>query len=229
MRSRVLLALVTATTLALAGLLGAPAAQAEPAPLAPVPLEANTLLDTGGFHRCVTGFNLNGPTAGYFTLAHECAEFGTVVHGPGNVPIGPVTTGDFSPTGGYVLVRVDNTEHWQQVGRIRNQSGVPVVITGSGETPVGGQVCISGSVGGYRCGTVTAKNVTVAFPEGTLTGLTRTNLCLEGAEEAGAPVFTGSQAQGIMIGGAGGGGYCTSFFRPINQIMAEHGLTLITG
>jgi streptogrisin C len=112
---------------------------------------------------------------------------------------------------------------WIQVG------GTRVWIRGSVETPVGGSVCLLDRTTDMRCGTIVAKNQTVAFPDGVLYGLTKTNVCLEPGD-GGIAFVSGSQAQGIPLGGSGScstGG--TSFFWPVNRVLSAYGLTLVTG
>jgi streptogrisin C len=93
---------------------------------------------------------------------------------------------------------------------------------------VGAAICRSGSTTGTRCGVIQAKNQTVNYPEGAVTGLTRTNVCAEGGD-SGGPWLSGDQAQGVTSGGSGNcttGG--TTFFQPLNEILATNNLTLVT-
>jgi streptogrisin C len=102
-------------------------------------------------------------------------------------------------------------------------------LRGSVEAPVGGTVCLIDRVIGLRCGTIIAKNQTVNYPGGTIYGLTRTNICMEPGLSPVAFV-SGEHAQGVPLGGSGNcstGG--TSYFQPINPILAAYGLTLLTG
>ena len=106
-----------------------------------------------------------------------------------------------------------------------NQGVVPVA--GSTEAPVGASICRTGSTTGTRCGVIQAKNATVNYPEGTVTGLTRTNVCAEGGDSGGS-WLSGNQAQGVTSGGSGDctvGG--TTFFQPITEILQRNNLTLV--
>ncbi|MFD1150890.1 S1 family peptidase [Saccharothrix hoggarensis] len=191
-------------------------ATATPATAA-TPLEAGTILTTSTGARCVNGFNVRG----HLLIATTCGPVGTTVRGPGGVDIGPVTAVRQT----YAVVRITNTAAWVQRPTV---AGTGVSVTGSLETPVGGQVCMAGRTTGLRCGTVLAKNVTVHYPDGIVYGLTRTNLCVEPGDQWSA-VFTGSQAQGHVLGASGNcssGG--TSFFLPVNRILAAEGFTLVT-
>lgn len=192
-------------------------ATATPAAAA-TPLEAGTILTTSTGLRCPNGFNVHG----HLLISPSCGSVGTTVRGPGGVEIGPVIAVRTT----YAVVRITNTLAWVQRPTVLGYSRA---ITGSLETPVGGQVCAVGRTTGMRCGTVVAKNVTVTYPTGTVYGLTRTNLCSEPGDQW-SPVFTGTQAQGHVLGGSGNcssGG--SSFFYPINRILSAEGFRLVTG
>jgi len=200
--------------LALVLLLGA----ATPAAAAPVPLEAGTQLTTLPAYRCVNGYNVRG----YLLVPRNCGPLGTVVRGPGGVDVGPIV----AVRSTYAVVRITNTTAWVQRPTIAGRSGF---ITGAAESPVGAAVCTVGRTTGLRCGTVQARNVAVHFPEGSVSGLTRTTLCTEPGE-LWSPVFAGSQAQGHLLGGSGNcstGG--VSYFQPLRQVLAAEGFTLVTG
>ena len=106
--------------------------------------------------------------------------------------------------------------------------GNELPVAGNTEAPVGAAVCRSGSTTGTFCGTILAKNQTVNYPEGAVTGLTRTDVCAEGGD-SGGPWLSGDQAQGVTSGGSGD---CTvggeTFFQPVNEILATNNLTLVT-
>jgi hypothetical protein len=194
-------------------------ATATPAWATATPLEAGTPLSSSTGRRCSNGFNVRG----HLLVPPGCAPLGGIVRGPGGVDVGPVV----AVRSAYSVVRITNTAAWVQRPTIAGYAGT--TIRGSAETPVGGQVCAAGRTTGVRCGTVLAKNVTVNFPDGVVYGLTRTNVCVEPGDQW-APLFTGSQAQGHVLGGSGNcttGG--TSYFYPVNRILAEGGFTLVTG
>ncbi|WP_030105154.1 S1 family peptidase, partial [Actinoalloteichus caeruleus] len=93
----------------------------------------------------------------------------------------------------------------------------------------GASICRSGSTTGWRCGTVQAKNQTVFYAQGAVSGLTRTNACAEGGDSGGS-WLSGSQAQGVTSGGSGNctwGG--TTYFQPLNPILSRWGLSLTRG
>ncbi|NUT54012.1 MAG: peptidase S1 [Saccharothrix sp.] len=199
-------------------LVAAAAPAAATASAAATPLEAGTTLSTSTGYRCVNGFNVRG----HLLVPPSCGTLGTVVRGPGGVDIGPVVAVRQT----YNVVRITNTAAWVQRPTIAGHGGT---ISGSAETPVGGSVCAAGRTTGIRCGTVQAKNVTVNFPTGVVYGLTRASVCTEPGDQW-APLFTGSQAQGHSLGGSGN---CTTggstFFLPLNRILAAEGFTLVTG
>jgi streptogrisin C len=175
-----------------------------------------------GNARCSVGFSVVG---GFVTAGH-CGAAGArtatengVAQGvtrasvfPGSADMGFVeTNGDFTP---------------QPV--VNDFQGNLLPVAGNTEAPVGAAICRSGSTTGTRCGVIQAKNQTVNYPEGAVTGLTRTNVCAEGGD-SGGPWLSGDQAQGVTSGGSGNcavGG--TTFFQPLNEILAENDLTLVT-
>ncbi|GAA4534010.1 S1 family peptidase [Amycolatopsis samaneae] len=99
-------------------------------------------------------------------------------------------------------------------------------ITGPGEATVGERVARSGGRTGVRTGTVTGLNVTVNFPEGTVTGLIQTTVCGEPGDDGGS-LYDGSTALGFAVGGSGD---CASggetFYEPVTTVLAAAGATL---
>ena len=106
--------------------------------------------------------------------------------------------------------------------------GNALPVAGSTEAPVGAAVCRSGSTTGTHCGTILAKNQTVNYPEGAVTGLTRTNACAE-ARRLRRPVALRRPGQGVTSGGSGD---CTTggetFFQPVNEILGILGADNVT-
>lgn len=110
----------------------------------------------------------------------------------------------------------------------RYSGSTTVRVAGSSESAVGASICRSGSTTGWRCGTVQAKNQTVRYPQGAVTGMTRTNACAEPGDSGGS-WLSGTQAQGVTSGGSGNcssGG--TTYFQPVNEILSAYGLRLVT-
>lgn len=172
--------------------------------------------------RCTIGFSVAG---GHYITAGLCGSWATTVLGHNQVVQGTVVAASF-PNPGTALVRVNPT--WIPRPLVNRHNGGTVSVRGGQPAPVGSTVCQSGSTSGWRCGTIVARNVTVAFPQGTLHGLIRTNICLQPGD-LGAPLMSGDQAQGIFIGGFGN---CTtggaSFYIPISEPLTLYGRTLLT-
>ncbi|CCH34430.1 S1 family peptidase [Actinosynnema sp. NPDC047251] len=182
----------------------------------PTPLEAGTTLGSPPNARCANGFNVRG----HLLISTRCANTTDPVTGPGGGQIGPITR--IRDT--YAVVKVQDPTKWNQLPRI---VGSATPITGSAEAPIGARVCAGSALQGWQCGTLQAKNQTVHHPSGSITGLTRTNLCAQPGNDW-LPVVSGSQAQGHLIGASGGSGTCTSYFYPINRILQAEAFTLVT-
>jgi hypothetical protein len=202
-------------------------AGAEPRPGARAPLGGGSPLFTASGARCVAGFAATGGGAGHLITGAGCGRVGETVYSGANIVVGVVSAAQF-PNQAVTIVRVTNTVDWELVPWVNTGSG-QVTINGSAEAPVGAAVCMLGATSGWHCGTILAKNQTITFPGGTVTGLTRTSVCAEPGD-SGAPFLSGDQAQGVLVGGSGNcstGG--STFFRPVNQVLATYGLTLLTG
>ncbi|WP_441350750.1 S1 family peptidase [Streptomyces sp. TP-A0874] len=169
-------------------------------------------------YRCTVGFNVRGGSEDYFLTAGHCASAGNVWYtSPDQTTEVGVTAGVTFPSSDHALVRYTNDD----VQRTGTVGDVP--ITGVGNPTIGQQVCQRGGVSGVRCGQVTGLNQTVNFGNGqVLTGLISTNICSEPGD-TGAPLYAGSLALGILIGG----GNCSSFYIPLSQILAAYGVTLL--
>lgn len=174
-----------------------------------------------GNARCSVGFSVVG---GFVTAGH-CGDVGASTTGFNRQAQGAFTASSF-PGDDFGVVRVNGD--WTPRPVVNDFNGGEVAVAGSEEAPVGASVCRSGSTTGTRCGVIQAKNATVNYPEGTVTGLTRTNVCAEPGDSGGS-WMSGDQAQGVTSGGSGN---CTSggttFFQPLNEILQRNGLTLVT-
>ena len=114
------------------------------------------------------------------------------------------------------------------VKAVKGSGGQRVSGAGSTQSPVGGSICRSGSTTGWHCGTISQHNTSVTYPEGTISGVTRTTVCAEPGDSGGSYI-SGSQAQGVTSGGSGNcrsGG--TTFHQPINPLLQQYQLTLKT-
>lgn len=231
-----LAAAITLTTAVLAPAAGAaPAATAKPSSTKAIPawsLISGQLIHSGGT-RCALGFNARRGAGRYIVTSGLCASSGGDWYGVGG-HIGP-SVGSSFPGNNYGLIQVASAAALSTPLVDRYSAGVDVTITGFGTPPVGSSVCYSSPTSGWRCGSVTALNQTVCYPEGCMTGLIRTTLCPEPGS-SGAPVVTnpgsGTRARAVGLI-AGGSGNCTSggttWVQPIAAPLAAYGLTLVTG
>jgi streptogrisin C len=171
--------------------------------------------------RCSIGFAV----VGGFVSAGHCGQPGSSVTDPNDNPQGMFVDSSF-PGNDYSWVMVN--PNWTPRGLVNDYRGGTVRVTGSREAPVGSTVCRSGSTSGWHCGTVQAKNASVRYPQGLVTGLTKTDACAEHGDSGGS-WLTGTQAQGVTSGGSGDcthGG--TTYFQPVNEILDHYGLRLVT-
>jgi len=172
--------------------------------------------------RCSIGFSVQG---GFVTAGH-CGEEGDTTAGSNQVAQGTVELSVFPGNGDFGFVATNN--QWTPTATVATSNQGVIPVAGSQEAPVGASICRTGSTTGTRCGVIQAKNATVNYPEGTVTGLTRTNVCAEGGDSGGSWI-SGDQAQGVTSGGSGDctvGG--TTFFQPVNEILQAGNLTLVT-
>ncbi|MFL1380728.1 MULTISPECIES: S1 family peptidase [unclassified Nocardiopsis] len=175
--------------------------------------------------RCTIGFSARGGgnVEGFLTAGH-CGRVGDVFQGP-NGPIGVFRHSVFPGSDG-AFVQV--SPPWVVTNLVERYSTTYLQVTGSTPAPVGSAVCLSSPTYGWQCGTLQARNQTVSYPQGSVQGLFRTNLCA-GPGDSGAPIVSGNQAQGIVSGGSGSPGTgCTTFGQEINPLLAMWGLTLVT-
>lgn len=172
----------------------------------------------GSGTRCSIGFSVNG---GFVTAGH-CGRTGATTTQPSGTFRGSSFPGnDYA----WVQVAAGNTPR----GLVNNYQGGTVSVSGSQDAAVGATVCRSGSTTGWHCGTIRARNTSVTYPQGTVSGLIQTNVCAEPGDSGGS-LLAGTQAQGVTSGGSGNcrsGG--TTYFQPVNEILQTYGLTLVTG
>ncbi|MEV4390667.1 S1 family peptidase [Nonomuraea sp. NPDC049607] len=173
-----------------------------------------------GSTRCTIGFSVTkGSVPGFVTAGH-CGHTGDLVTSP------PGTfQGSSFPVNDYAWVATPG--HTAQP-YVRGPGGSLVTVRGSLPATVGASVCRAGPTTGWHCGTVQQHNATITYAQGTVYGLTRTNVCAEPGD-SGGPFISGGQAQGVTSGGSGNcstGG--TTYFQPVNEILSAYGLTLRT-
>jgi streptogrisin C len=198
-------------------------AKARPKPLADVVGgQAYFVSLPEGTARCSIGFAVEG---GFVTAGH-CGAVGTPTFDVDQQPQGEVIASVFPGDADFGVVKTNADVTLQPFVDDFNGNALPV--NGSTESPVGAAICRSGSTTGTHCGTILAKNQTVNYPEGTVTGLTQTDVCAEGGDSGGS-WLSGDQAQGVTSGGSGD---CTvggeTFFQPVNEILQRNDLTLLT-
>ncbi|MBM7773511.1 streptogrisin C [Actinokineospora baliensis] len=176
----------------------------------------------GSGSRCSVGFSVQG---GFVTAGH-CGRSGATTKGSNQVAQGTFAGSSF-PGNDYAWVRTNT--NWTPRGVVNRYSGsTTVAVKGGTEAAVGASICRSGSTTGWRCGTVQAKNQSVNYPQGTVSGLIRTNACAEPGDSGGS-WLSGNQAQGVTSGGSGNcssGG--TTYFQPLTEILSVYGLRLVT-
>ncbi|MBB5892177.1 S1 family peptidase [Kutzneria kofuensis] len=181
----------------------------------------------GSNFRCSVGFSATDASgAKHFVTAGHCTAGGGTASGYNQVSLGRINGSHFGSGGDYGRVDVTSGQ-WTLSGTVADGGGA-VAVKGSAEAAVGAAVCRSGSTTGWHCGTIQAKNQTVVYAEGTVTGLTKTNVCAEPGDSGGAWI-SGNQAQGVTSGGSGDcthGG--TTYFSPVNPALSAYGLRLVT-
>ncbi|CAL9549285.1 hypothetical protein SUDANB176_04411 [Streptomyces sp. enrichment culture] len=178
-----------------------------------------------GGGRCSVGFPVTRGTQQGFATAGHCGRTGTSTSGYNQVAQGTFQGSTFP---GRDMAWVATNSNWTATPYVKGAGGQNVQVTGSTQAPVGSSICRSGSTTGWHCGTVQQLNTSVTYPEGTVSGVTRTSVCAEPGDSGGSYI-SGSQAQGVTSGGSGNcstGG--TTYFQPINPLLQSYGLTLKT-
>ncbi|ALN57088.1 streptogrisin-C precursor [Lysobacter enzymogenes] len=190
------------------------------------------------FGVCSVGFPATkGSVRGFVTAGH-CGTVGKNVN-VGNraslIPLGTFANSDFPGTDmAWVTINANHTLS----GRVSNYSGGFVSVKGSVEAPIGAALCRSGRTTFYKCGTIRSKNVTVNYREGTVRGLTESNVCTGGGDSGGSWITADGQAQGVTSGGQiplGAPDNCSvaassrvTWFQPLKPILSKYGVTLVT-
>ncbi|WP_064456541.1 S1 family peptidase [Streptomyces hygroscopicus] len=179
-----------------------------------------------GAARCSIGFSVaQGDRKGFVTAGH-CGDPGDTTTGSNRVAQGTFQGSSF-PGNDYAWVSAN--ADWAPRPWVVGPEGSDVTVDGSQEAPVGSSVCRSGSTTGWHCGTIQQHDTSVQYPQGTVSGVTRTNVCAEPGDSGGA-FISGSEAQGVTSGGSGNctvGG--TTYYQPVNPVLTAYGLTLTTG
>lgn len=178
--------------------------------------------------RCSIGFSATSASGEpRMITAGHCTNRGGDVRGANDVPIGPVRSTVFDRKGDWGVVDVG--PGWRATPSVPAGGSTPRSVTGTATATVGAPVCRSGSTTGWRCGTVTAADVTANYPAGPVEGLVLTTACSE-AGDSGGPFVSGGSALGLLSGGTGDcttpGG--TSLYQPIGEILRAERLRLVT-
>ena len=203
----------------------APTPRADPPPV--YDLVGGDAIRLGG-SRCSVGFSARTAAgAPRMITAGHCTNRGGDVAGANDAPIGPVRSSVFDRTGDWAVVDVG--PGWRTTPSVAAEASTTRAVTGTATAPVGAPVCRSGSTTGWRCGTVTAVDVTANYAAGPVQGLVLTTACSEGGD-SGGPFVAGSAALGVLSGGTGD---CTtaggsSLYQPIDEVLRIEGLVLVT-
>jgi streptogrisin C len=174
-----------------------------------------------GLALCSVGFAVVG---GFVTAGH-CGPVGRDTIGWNNAPLGVVRG---STNGGQDHGWVQVNGDWAPQPWVNNYAGGSVAVAGSQEAAVGSSVCRSGRATGWRCGVITARNVSAVMGGIPVNGMIKTSACSGGGDSGGA-VISGNQAQGVLSGGTGDcSNGAETFVQPVNEILRAYGLTLLT-
>jgi len=179
--------------------------------------------DGGGI--CTLAFNVrNSAGTLFFLTAGHCIGTYWYADSAHTILLGVTYAASF-PGDDFRVVRYTNTTI-SKPGNVYLYNGTYRDMTGSGNAYVGQVVQRVGRTTGLRSGSVTATNATVTYPQGTVYGLVRTNVCAEPGD-SGGPFFSGNTALGITSGGSGNcssGG--TTYFQPIGEVLSRYGLAI---
>ncbi|ACU38151.1 S1 family peptidase [Actinosynnema pretiosum subsp. pretiosum] len=167
-----------------------------------------------GSSRCSAGLSVNG---GFVTAGH-CR----VLTGGGALTRNGTALGTWGgasfPGNDYAWVRTNSS--WTPQGLVGS-----VRVTGTTAAATGAAVCKSGSTTGWTCGTVGAKNQTVRYAEGAVSGLTATSVLCQAGDSGGGFITSAGQGQGVVSGG----NTATCYFNPVGEILSAYGLTIVRG
>ncbi|KAJ3573160.1 hypothetical protein NPX13_g4799 [Xylaria arbuscula] len=171
--------------------------------------------------RCSVGFSV---TTGFVSAGH-CGTAGSSATTDSGESLGTFQASVFPGDADMSYIGTDGAT---LTGQINGYGSSNIAVSGSDVAASGSSICRSGSTTGVHCGTVRSFDATVNYSEGSVTGLTETDVCAEPGDSGGS-FYSGSQAQGVTSGGSGD---CTSggitYFQPVNEILETYGLTLVT-
>lgn len=215
---------------AASGLLRFTAMEGEPQPTASV--YAGRAYQKNGAASCSVGFAVRqGTTKGFVTAGH-CGTVGESIWLDG-APAGYIAASEF-PGADRAWVAL-GAQH-ELLPWVSNYAGAYFYVRGSSEAFHGAIVCRSGWKTGYQCGFITAKSVTVNTTGGTVYGLTQTNACAGYGDSGGGWIDVYEHAQGVTSASNILPGFehncgqftATTWFQPVNPILEQYGLSLVT-
>jgi streptogrisin D len=191
--------------------------------LTPMIAGGDAILVSGA--RCSLGFNARDAAGTFYVLtAGHCTNIGATWTTSAGTVFGTRFATSF-PGNDYGVIRYTNTAV-AHPGTVDLYNGSSQDITRSANATVGQAACRSGSTTHVHCGSVTATNASVTYPQGTVTGLIRTNICAEPGDSGGS-LYSGTTALGMTSGGSGN---CTSggtiFFEPVTEPLGLFGLSV---
>lgn len=169
--------------------------------------------------RCSLGFNVLKGGVEHLLTAGHCGNASSSWTIPGTV------AGSSFPGNDYAIVRYTSATPTRP-GNVDLYNGTFQEISSAANPVVGRAVKKSGSTTRVSSGSVAALNQTVNYPQGTVTGLIRTNVCAEPGDSGGA-LFSGTVAHGLVSGGSGNcrsGG--TTFFQPVLEALSVYSATI---
>ena len=194
-----------------------------PRPSSPAPLydvRGGDAYYIGG-GRCSVGFSVTG---GFVTAGH-CGTTGTATQGFNQVAQGTFAGSSF-PGNDYAWVRIN--ANWtpaavgQQLQRRQRHGGRLARRPRSARRSAGPAPPPAGTAA--PCRPRTRRSTT---PQGTVTGLTRTNVCAEPGDSGGSlavrPAGARASPPAAPATARSGG---TTYFQPVNEILSAYGLTL---
>jgi streptogrisin C len=178
-----------------------------------------------GGARCSVGFSVTKDGGPGFVTAGHCGMEGAATTGANGRPQGTFRGASF-PGDDHAWVAANND--WTARAVVNGHGRPDQTVDGSTEAMTGASVCRSGPTTGWHCGRILQRNTSVTYPQGTVSGVTRTDVCAEPGDSGGS-FLAGNQAQGMTSGGTGNcssGG--TTYFQPVNEALRTYGLNLVT-
>lgn len=181
----------------------------------------------GSNYRCSLGFNVRNKAGAYFFLtAGHCGNLAATWYSN----IGHSTklgdrVGSSFPGNDYALIKYTNAKI-AKAGSVTLYNGRSQDIRSAANPMVGESVKRSGSTTHVHAGLVQGLNATVNYPEGTVRGMIKTNVCAEGGD-SGGPLFHGTAALGLTSGGSGNcssGG--TTFYQPVKEALSHFNVSV---